>query len=47
MEQIVNIHIGKLPEGVFLVTSKDVPEGTLRAILREADISPNDFLKKK
>ncbi|MDY7039072.1 MAG: type II toxin-antitoxin system HicA family toxin [Thermodesulfobacteriota bacterium] len=25
----------------------DMPEGTLRAILREADISPNDFLKKK
>ena len=25
MEQIVNIHIRKLPEGVFLATSKDVP----------------------
>jgi predicted RNA binding protein YcfA (HicA-like mRNA interferase family) len=25
----------------------DMPEGTLRAILREAGISPNDFLKKK
>ena len=25
MEQIVNIHIKKLPEGVFLATSKDVP----------------------
>jgi len=27
--------------------SGDMPEGTLRAILREAGISPNDFLKKK
>ncbi len=25
----------------------DMPEGTLRAILREAGISPNEFLKKK
>jgi predicted RNA binding protein YcfA (HicA-like mRNA interferase family) len=25
----------------------DIPEGTLRAILREADIAPDDFLKKK
>jgi predicted RNA binding protein YcfA (HicA-like mRNA interferase family) len=25
----------------------DMPEGTLRAILKQADISPNDFLKKK
>jgi predicted RNA binding protein YcfA (HicA-like mRNA interferase family) len=25
----------------------DIPEGTLRAILREADIEPDDFLKKK
>ncbi len=25
----------------------DMPEGTLRAILREAGVSPNDFLKKK
>jgi len=25
----------------------DMPEGTLRAILREAGIPPNDFLKKK
>jgi predicted RNA binding protein YcfA (HicA-like mRNA interferase family) len=25
----------------------DMPEGTLRAILREAGITPNDFLKKK
>lgn len=25
----------------------DLPEGTLRAILREADISPDDFLKTK
>ena len=24
----------------------DMPEGTLRAILREAGIDPNDFLKK-
>jgi len=23
----------------------DMPEGTLRAILKQADISPNDFLK--
>jgi predicted RNA binding protein YcfA (HicA-like mRNA interferase family) len=25
----------------------DLPEGTLRAILREADISPDDFLKSR
>jgi predicted RNA binding protein YcfA (HicA-like mRNA interferase family) len=25
----------------------DIPEGTLRAILKQADIEPNDFLKKK
>jgi predicted RNA binding protein YcfA (HicA-like mRNA interferase family) len=25
----------------------DMPEGTLRAILRQADISPDDFLAKK
>ncbi len=27
--------------------SGDMPEGTLRAILKEAGISPNDFLRKK
>jgi hypothetical protein len=26
--------------------SGDLPEGTLRAILKEAGIDPNDFLKK-
>jgi predicted RNA binding protein YcfA (HicA-like mRNA interferase family) len=25
----------------------DMPEGTLRAILKEAGIAPNDFLKRK
>jgi predicted RNase H-like HicB family nuclease len=25
MEQIVNLHIEKLPEGVYLATSDDVP----------------------
>jgi predicted RNA binding protein YcfA (HicA-like mRNA interferase family) len=25
----------------------DMPEGTLRAVLKEAAIDPNDFLKKK
>ena len=25
MEQIINIHIEKLPEGVYLATSKDMP----------------------
>lgn len=25
MEQIVNVHIEKLPEGVYLATSEDVP----------------------
>jgi predicted RNase H-like HicB family nuclease len=25
MEQIINIHIEKLPEGVYLATSNDVP----------------------
>jgi len=24
----------------------DIPEGTLRAILKQADINPDDFLKK-
>ncbi len=26
--------------------SGDMPEGTLRAILKQADINPNDFLKR-
>ena len=25
MEQIINIHVEKLPEGVYLATSKDMP----------------------
>ncbi len=25
----------------------DMPEGTLRAILKQADVSPDDFLEKK
>jgi len=25
----------------------DMPEGTLRAILKQADVTPEDFLKKK
>ncbi|MDY7039071.1 MAG: type II toxin-antitoxin system HicB family antitoxin [Thermodesulfobacteriota bacterium] len=25
MEQVINIHVEKLPEGVYLATSKDVP----------------------
>ena len=25
MEQIINIHVEKLPEGVYLATSEDVP----------------------
>ena len=25
MEQIINIHVEKLPEGVFLATSEDMP----------------------
>lgn len=25
----------------------DIPEGTLRAILKQASINPNDFLEKK
>ncbi len=25
MEQIANLHIEKLPEGVYLVTSEDIP----------------------
>ena len=75
MEHIINLHIEKLPEGVFLATSDDIqglvaqgrtitetieivlpwakklyhpddmPEGTLRAILKQADIIPEDFLK--
>lgn len=35
MEQIIKIHIKKLPEG------------TLRAILKQAGITPDEFLKKK
>ena len=27
--------------------SGDMPEGTLRAILRQANIDPNDFIKSK
>jgi len=27
--------------------SKDLPEGTLRAILKETGINPNEFLKKQ
>ena len=27
--------------------SGDMPEGTLRAILKQADITPDDFLNKK
>ncbi len=27
--------------------SGDMPEGTLRAILRQADVNPNDFLNVK
>jgi predicted RNA binding protein YcfA (HicA-like mRNA interferase family) len=27
--------------------SGDMPEGTLRAILKQADITPDDFLSKK
>jgi len=25
MEKIINIHVEKLPEGVYLATSKDIP----------------------
>ena len=25
MEQIINIHVEKLPEGIYLATSKDMP----------------------
>ncbi len=43
MEQIANLHIEKLPEGVYLATS-DMPEGTLKAILKQVDITANQFL---
>ena len=83
MERIINLHIEKLPEGVYLATSDDVqglvaqgrtvseaieiardvarrlfeaktvpnhsgdmPEGTLRAILKESGITPDEFLRK-
>ncbi len=81
MERIINLHIEKLPEGVYLATSDDVqglvaqgrtvseaieiardvarrlfeavpnhsgdmPEGTLRAILKESGIRPDEFLRK-
>lgn len=77
MENILNIHIKKLPEGVYLPTSDSIPglvaqgrtvsetleiardvarklleakqkrKGTLQAILKQADIKPNDFLLQK
>lgn len=33
MGQIVNIHIEKLPEGVYLATSDDIPGLVVRAAL--------------
>ena len=82
MEQIATLHIEKLPEGVYLATSEDIPglvaqgrtivetleiaqdvarklleaqsapnhpgdfpEGTLRAILKQAGITPDQFFK--
>jgi predicted RNase H-like HicB family nuclease len=80
-ERIINLHIEKLLEAVYLATSDDVqglvaqgrtvseaieiardvarrlfeavpnrsgdmPEGTLRAILKESGITPNEFLRK-
>ncbi len=83
METIINLHIEKLPEGVYLATSDELqglvaqgrtiaetleiardvarklleaqsqdhlpdylqPEGTLRAILKQAGIEPEEFLK--
>jgi hypothetical protein len=32
---------------LFPTTRMDMPEGTRRAILKEAGMDPNDFLKKK
>ena len=81
MENVINLHIEKLPEGVYLATSDempglvaqgrtvsetleiardvakkliesqhhpgDMPEGTLKAILKQANISTEDFLSVK
>jgi len=83
VEHIINLHIEKLPEGVYLAASEDMPgrvaqgrtitetleiardvagklmearneregqrplrepDGTLRAILRQAGITPDEFL---
>ena len=83
MEIIVQLHIEKLPEGVYLATSDelpglvaqgrtitetleiardvarkliearrernqaDMPEGTLRSILKQGGLTPEEFLKRK
>ncbi len=56
MEQIINLHVEKLPYESYLATSDDIQRliaqgrtagSTLRAIIKQADISTNAFLKNK
>jgi len=47
MELAIQVQIEELPEGLFLATSHELaglPEGTLRAILKQAGVDPDDFL---
>ena len=53
MELAVRVQVGELPEGLFLELDRaaspagggDMPEGTLRAIPKQAGIEPGNFLK--
>jgi len=45
MERIVNLHIEKYT--TIPNHAGDMPEGTLRAILKQADIDPEDFIRTK
>ncbi len=70
-ECLINVHVEKLPEGIYLATSEDVPglvaqgrtfdealeiardvarklldlpEGTVRAVIKQAGLSTEEFL---
>lgn len=51
MERIVKLHIWYNPRTDRYTTIPshpgDMPEGTLRAILKQAGISPEEFLRSK
>ena len=55
MEKIARLHIERLPEGMSNTSRYttipnhpgDTPEGTLRAILKQAAIAPDDFLRDR